>query len=95
MNMFLRDVLRSGKIKLWLKLKCLRKINSLYPNEVNNHHLANLFLSPLRLSIANGNHEAIHKTKQSFPTNDHATILSLLTYIDFDSVSSHMTWIYF
>ena len=28
--------------------------------------------------------------KQSFPTNDHTEILSLLTQFDFDSVSSHL-----
>ena len=39
-NQFLETV----TIKLWLKLKCLCKINSLHPNEVNNHHFANLFL---------------------------------------------------
>ena len=49
----------------------------------------------MRLNITNGNHEAIHTAKQSFPTNHHATILRLLTHFNFDSVSSHMTWTYF
>ena len=49
----------------------------------------------LRLSITNGNHEGMHTIKQSFPTNDHAAILSLLTHFDFDSDSSHVTWVYF
>ena len=48
-----------------------------------------------RLSITNGNHKAIYTTKQSFPTNDHDTRLSLLTYFDFDSVSSHLIWVMF
>ena len=43
-------------------------------------------ISKLRLSIANGNHEAMHTTKKPSPTNDHAAILSLLTHFDFDSV---------
>ena len=34
--------------------------------------------------------EIMKQCKQSFATNDHATILSLLTHLDFDSVSSHM-----
>ena len=47
----------------------------------------------LRISITNGNHEAMHTTKQSFPTNDSATMLrAFLTHFDFDSVSSHMVW---
>ena len=37
----------------------------------------------------------MHTTKQSLPKNDHATILSLLTHFDFDSVSSHLTWVIF
>ena len=49
----------------------------------------------LRLSITNGNHEEMHTAKQSFPINYHAIILSLLTYFDFASVISHMTWVYF
>ena len=44
----------------------------------------------LRLSITNGNHDVMHTTKQSLPTNKHATILSLLNNFDFDSGSSHM-----
>ena len=48
-----------------------------------------------RFSITNRNHEAMHTTKQSFPTNDHVIILSLLTHFDFDSVSSHLTWVIF
>ena len=39
----------------------------------------------------NRNHEAMHTTKQSFPANDHAKVLSLLSHFDFDSVSSHLT----
>ena len=46
----------------------------------------------MRLRITNGNHEAMYNTKQSFLTNDHAKILSLLTHFDSDLVSSHMTW---
>ena len=49
----------------------------------------------MRFSITNGNHEAMDTIKQSFPTNDHATILSLLTHFDFDSVSSHLIWVIF
>ena len=48
-----------------------------------------------RLSITNGKHEAMHTTKQSFPTNDYAAVLSLLTHFDFDSVSSHPRWVIF
>ena len=48
-----------------------------------------------RISITNGNHEAMHTTKQSLPTNDHAKMLSLLTHFDFDSVSSHVIWVIF
>ena len=48
-----------------------------------------------RLSITSGNHEAMHTTKQSFSTNDHATIFSLLIHIDFDLVSSHLKWVIF
>ena len=48
-----------------------------------------------KLSTTNGNHEAMHTTTQSFPTNDHATILSSLTPFDFDSVSSQLTWVMF
>ena len=48
-----------------------------------------------RLSIANEHHEAMHITKQFLPTNDHATILGLLTHFDFNSVSSHLTWVIF
>ena len=44
----------------------------------------------LALSIKNGNHQAINSTKQFFATNNHGTILSLMTHFDFDSVSSHM-----
>ena len=42
----------------------------------------------LRISIRNGNHEEMHTTKQSFPTNYHAAILSLFGHFDFDSASS-------
>ena len=45
--------------------------------------------------VTYGNHEAKHATKQCFSTNDHVTILRLLTYFDFDSVSSHLTWVIF
>ena len=54
--------------------------------------------SKCRLGIDNQHHKwrswssAFHKTI-SFPTNYHATILSLLTYFDFDSVLSHMVWV--
>ena len=34
-----------------------------------------------------GNYEVMHTTKQYFPTNDHATIMSLLTHFVFDSIS--------
>ena len=37
----------------------------------------------------------MHTTKQSFLTNDNATILNLLTHFDFDLVSSHLTWLIF
>ena len=49
----------------------------------------------LTLSITNGNHEAMHTTKQSFSIIYHATILSLLSYFVFAPVTSHMTWVYF
>ena len=47
----------------------------------------------LVISITNGDHEVVHTTKQSFPANYHATILSLLTYFDFDSVLSDIVWV--
>ena len=37
----------------------------------------------------------MHTIKQSFRTNEHATIWSLLTHFDIDSVSSHPTWVIF
>ena len=37
----------------------------------------------------------MHTTKKSIPTNDHAAKFNLLTHLDFDSVSSNMTWVYF
>ena len=37
----------------------------------------------------------MHTTKKYFPTNGHATILSLLTRFDFDSVSLHLTGVIF
>ena len=40
----------------------------------------------MRFSITNGNHEAMHTTKQAFPTTYHAAILSLLTHFDVFSV---------
>ena len=42
----------------------------------------------LRLNITNGNHQAMHTTKQSFPTNDHTRISRVLTHLDIHSVFS-------
>ena len=49
----------------------------------------------MRLTITNENHRVMHTTKQSFQANEHATILSVLTHFDFDSVSSNMRLVYF
>ena len=44
-----------------------------------------------RLSVTTGNHEAMHTSKQYFPTNDHAAILSLLTRLILILIQSHHT----
>ena len=53
-----------------------------------------LFFSMINSSMTNSNHETMHTTKQYFPINFHAAILSLLALFDFASVTSHMTWVY-
>ena len=38
--------------KVVVKTEIVRKLNSLQPNEVNTHHLPNLFISPSRPKYA-------------------------------------------